>query len=67
MFEIAKQLEGEDSESQSEDEGDEEPVQTTEIIKGERIKQAVMNEMPEDKRQDQTFTRPRVLILAPFK
>jgi U3 small nucleolar RNA-associated protein 25 len=27
----------------------------------------VINEQVEDERRDQTFTRPRVLILAPFK
>ena len=48
VFEIAKQMEGEDSDSLSDSDGEEEPVQTTEMIKGERIKQAVVNEMPED-------------------
>jgi hypothetical protein len=37
------------------------------MIKSERLHQSVLTEMPEYERQDQSFTRPRVLILAPFK
>lgn len=56
VFKIAKQLEGgeESNEDSHSDDGkeDSQPLQTTEMIKSDRVKQALITEMPPDARQD---------------